>query len=135
MRAIKFRAWTGKKMFYQEKQYLASFIRRAVPKIIVDHDEQAAYREHESYLPNGGDISEYLMQFTGLLDASGHEIYEGDYLANDWGKYRVYWDRGGFIVESEDGHRHNIGDIEVGTLKVIGNCRENPELAPFFEKQ
>lgn len=77
MRVIKFRAWTGKKMIYQEKQYLASFIRRIVPEIIGDHGG-GDYREHESYLPNGGVIDEYLLQFTEMQDSHGREIYDGD---------------------------------------------------------
>jgi hypothetical protein len=56
MREIKFRAWTGKEMYYQDDQYLASFVRRAVPKIIGGHGGDD-YRDHESYLPNGGDIA------------------------------------------------------------------------------
>lgn len=76
-RVIKFRAWTGKKMMYQEKQYLASFIRRAVTAIMIDHDIED-YRDHESYLPNGGVIDEYLMQFTGIEDNHNAPIYEGD---------------------------------------------------------
>ncbi len=50
-RIIKFRAWTGKQMVYQDEQYLVSFIRRVVPQIIVDHGGKA-FSQHESYLPN-----------------------------------------------------------------------------------
>jgi hypothetical protein len=73
MRDIKFRAWTGKEMIYQDKQYLASFIRRVVPQIIRDHGGEP-FSQHESYLPNGGNLDEYLMQFTGLKDYKDKEI-------------------------------------------------------------
>lgn len=77
MREIKFRAWTGKYMFMQDDQYLGSFIRRAVSEICSD-SAGVMSTGHESHLPNGAAINEYLMQYTGLKDKNGIEIYEGD---------------------------------------------------------
>lgn len=130
-REIKFRAWTGKTMMYQEKQYLGSFIRRVVMQVTIDHDFPETY-EHESYLPKGSKINDYLQQFADFKDKKEREVYDGDYLANEWGKYRVYWDRGGFVVQSEDGMRYDLSNIDVKTLEVIGNRSENPELLSFF---
>ena len=126
-RTIKFRAWTGKTMMYQEKQYLESFLRRVVMQVTIDHDFPEIY-EHESYLPKGTVIDEYLMQWTGFADRKKQDVYDGDFLGNEWGKYRVFWDRGGFVVQSEDGFRHNIGDMDLQALEVIGNEKENPDL-------
>lgn len=73
-----------------------------------------------------------LMQWTGLKDDKGVDIYEGDIISNDWGENYVYC-----TVEynAEEGYwqvRH-LGSGETDMLyemneKVIGNIYQNPEL-------
>jgi uncharacterized phage protein (TIGR01671 family) len=135
MRPIEFRVWTGKRMLYQEKQYLASFIRRVVPEIILDHGGEA-FSQHESYLPNGGVIDEYLLQYTGLLDKNGKKIFEGDIVRNDDITTRgdnlsvtgtVMWANNypGFIIQNLE----KSGAFVVHEQwEVIGNIYENSEL-------
>lgn len=129
MREIKFRAWTGQTMLYQEKQFLGSFIRRVVMQVTIDIG--AEEMEHESYLPKGKRIDDYLMQFTGLHDAYKQEIYEGDVLAYD----QNFRDQIAGYVE----WRCNRWDIKTstGTIEltggaspycVVGNIHEQPEL-------
>lgn len=91
MRGIEFRAWTGKRMIYQDKQYLASFIRRVVPEIVRDHGGES-FRQHESYLPNGGVIDDYLTQYIGLADRNGKKIFEGDIIKVTYNTgYESFW--------------------------------------------
>ena len=109
MREIKFRAWnTWKKEMIKVNQW--SF--------------------------DGGMEDFILMQYTGLKDKNGKEIYEGDVVTDKYGcKYKVgfftdlNWDDGGSIHSgfyvSNGGLDYNVG---FDKLTVIGNIYSNPDL-------
>ena len=80
------------------------------------------------------------MQYTGLKDKNGKEIYEGDILNNGWvgivevkngiatiEDNEMYGINlvSGFYLDTERGYRHIDLDKNV---EVIGNIYENPEL-------
>ena len=80
-----------------------------------------------------------LMQFTGLLDKNGKEIYKGDIVeltlfdANDNDTQyicEVKFEKGGFILCCDELEESfiNFTYIEQEQLKVIRNIYENPEL-------
>jgi uncharacterized phage protein (TIGR01671 family) len=127
MRDIKFRA------FHKENKTMVYFDKK---KYVTDQFQGAALLGLIA-----GDDSGYLMQFTGLSDKNGREIYEGDILKvpDDYDIYgfmagevrQVYFKDGCFRFKpkndgesTERGH-HLEDDYE---YKVIGNIYENPEL-------
>ena len=68
------------------------------------------------------------LQYTGLLDKNGREIYEGDIVTVDGVLYFVEWRGAGdwFIdPECDDAFMFTPSIYE---LEIIGNIHENPEL-------
>ena len=76
-----------------------------------------------------------VMQFTGLQDSKGVDIYEGDILSDKW-KAVVYFKNGSYWVtinigENDDQYLQGfIGSRKQAKcpVDVIGNIYENPEL-------
>ncbi len=74
------------------------------------------------------------LQYTGLHDKNGVEIYEGDALQrweeeegyNDIGQ--VEWFGSMFMVLFWDGDRISLDEYAADTGEVIGNIYSNPEL-------
>lgn len=123
MRQIKFRAWD------YETQKMLGWVTIA-PRI------------HELYGYDKDDDATSLefMQFTGLLDKNGKEIYEGDVLEDksedngaDFGailrrgKYEVVWSKE-YCCFSLDNYFWHISETQAKRLEVIGNIYENPDL-------
>lgn len=69
----------------------------------------------------------HLMQFTGLLDKNGREIWEGDIVENNDLKFLVHWKESGFFLRNEKGQEF-IMLSEHPHSEVIGNVWENPDL-------
>ncbi len=81
------------------------------------------------------DSNRVLMQYTGVKDKNGKEIYEGDIVAlyqfdKKTGKY--YHNKGNRVVEwvksSNGWNFKRIGTRKNVPIEVIGNIYENPEL-------
>lgn len=80
-----------------------------------------------------------LMQYTGLKDENGKEIYEGDIIVVENGKYsgtvKFNEEDLSYVIENETGGFGFVNGQtydkrpEFKTYEVIGNIYESPELA------
>ena len=123
MRNIKFRAWDNlENRMYENVQF----------GIYQDPDEIISF----------GDILSLarfeIMQYTGLKDKNGKEIYEGDILIS---KNNEYWHDskypmevmfevadGGYMWRDIFGRNDAICEAITNTCEIIGNIHENKEL-------
>lgn len=124
MREFKFRAWLDyeERMIEWEKLHLETSENGLF--LWVGDDEE------DNFGSASGESDFKLMQYTGLKDKNGVEIYEGDILDYQWKSST----RDLLIVEwSEKDACFLIGfvktDYAIAYGEVVGNIYENPELA------
>ena len=117
MREIKFRAWdkTNKKMYKHEEIYIWDRFMK---------DDMSF-----QYAP--------LMQYTGLKDRNGKEIYEGDIVEYDDFSMGIYLTREQPKIRSEVRYNDRTCGFKITgkffgfkgeKVEVVGNIYENPEL-------
>jgi len=126
MREIKFRAWdkTDKIMV----QVMEMCFHQWWLQVSLDDSEEnyKGYGERHSFSNQETDRF-VLMQYTGLKDKNGKEIYEGDFLdCGGFNRVVEFHPSCFFGVYGDDWvelYSHNYMDSE-----VVGNIHENPEL-------
>lgn len=140
-REIKFRAWDKeqKKMAYLDTMGICYEY-----SCLTFHSEELS--GICQWPVEGGESleSQVIMQFTGLKEKNGREIYEGDIVRRVWankdeGVWEVHWSEDRWHLKNgnrsyDNGdyyHGHEVSwDIHNTSYntEVIGNIHENPEL-------
>ena len=126
MKTVKFRIWNGMQM---EHNIMAGFLGSFYVQGIHENDSASMSQFNTKYPDNC-----LLMQFTGLADKNGVEIYEGDILSfGTTYKPVVTFENGCFCVsgsplglEIDDDNGFVV--YNMAGSEVIGNIYENPEL-------
>jgi uncharacterized phage protein (TIGR01671 family) len=124
MREIKFRVWDArlKKMFRAD-----SLMWKEDGLWAKCNNQRKAFKQ---FIINCNSNSKFLMQYTGLKDKNGKEIYEGDILRNKYGlTVEVHYTEGYFCYGNSITPDMAIMTIQQSNdCEVIGNIYENPEL-------
>jgi hypothetical protein len=108
MREIKFRAWNGERYVFGPR------------KGEINPSWVLAMCSANDMEPE---------QFTGLYDKHGTEIYEGDILSvPGWPDFQPVVFEDGCYYAKFGGNRYRVGGWKAGTVKVVGNIHETPEL-------
>lgn len=112
MREIKFRAWDK-----EEKRW---------------YDFESGDLDYEGNNPTIAffNLTDNLvvMQFIGLKDKKGKEIFEGDKVYVPWNGFGIVkFSYGKFIIKGKDGKTTDLS-THWDTCEVLGNIYENPEL-------
>jgi uncharacterized phage protein (TIGR01671 family) len=135
MRKISFRAWD------KEERRMWLNVQNAYDTLgkHCEHDDCDCFFEPESFCGVLENERYVVMQFTGLLDRNGKQIYEGDILRYPLEEeiISIRWDTTGANWQFDthkafdDGVGRGNWDFKSGIAKnseVIGNVFENPEL-------
>lgn len=131
-REIKFRAWDGEKMHEGIVPWHWDFV-------ISLSWHKCEKSTGNGILGSGGKTAEMLvpairyeklMQYTGLKDKNGKEIYEGDILKSNYSlPLVIVFSDGKFcFYNSQSSGSDVLSQMRVEKLDVIGNIFENPEL-------
>lgn len=143
MREIKFRGWTGKEMIYFDDfkiEDTGAFWggTREVWRMSANYGRGTCdgFGYFHDYFSQKSDVE--LMQFTGLLDKNGKEIYEGDivkhfdhseivrdviYMKGSFG----YWTGEEFISYASNYHFGWQDLMKSDKIEIIGNIHEKSQ--------
>ncbi|MCY7468123.1 YopX family protein [Bacillus safensis] len=125
MREIKFRVWDEN---VQEMVYEVGLTPEGIPYSIPDYAEAS---DQFDYYP-----SCHKMQFTGLRDRNGDEIYEGDFVKiisayngqEIIATVRYENSLASFVFETGEDQGYSRIDASFKGIEVIGNIYQNPDL-------
>lgn len=127
MREIKFRCWHN----------LAKSIWNEKHTKVIEYEAGMIYDEKPGdclLWKNQGQYIESIMQYTGLKDKNGVEIFEGDVVmgfkpSHGIEKTEIIFDKGSFLFKGSMWPVY-YWTIEDSYIEVIGNIYEHPALLP-----
>ena len=127
---IKFRAWNGyRKLMADYVSAIQNGDTQGTPSSV----NVIVNRKNETWDIENDDVE--LLQYTGLKDVNGKEIYESDIIKSSY-KYaqpkvsQIIIENGNSYILGEDlatGNEMLVSD-HISEIKVIGNVHANPEL-------
>ena len=127
MRTIKFRAWNKSTNEMNHFVEITCYIDGSI----------TVYASNKDNSPQGYTDNFELLQYTGLKDKNGKEIYEGDILQFQYGENKVnrlvVYNEENCAFQLQDCKIPEYGFFQLSDWKimdaiVIGNIYENPEL-------
>jgi hypothetical protein len=123
MREIKFRAWfehgTDGLMKNGEMYYLAGPFFEFGPVVLFGEPGNSEHRPST--------VEPIIMQYTGIRDKNGREIYEGDITEDGVGNWdKIVFEPSGYFAICRNDEDYKL--IEGDRITVIGNIYENPNL-------
>ena len=125
MREIKFRAWDKKyKTMINDIHIVPEY-----DWLVLSDNDALAERDNRSWKGKGKQY--VLMQFTGLRDKNGREVFEGDILGSEKGRFKlppVVMEDGVNCGCCDDYRGWSLSVNDAKKYKVIGNIYENPDL-------
>lgn len=129
-REIKFRIWNGSQMEYN---IMAGFLGTFFVNSIDERDSSSMSQNNTKYPPDT-----IPMQFTGLKDINGKDIYENDIVQCGYGKAKVIFKSGCFMVqwiEDKEAYMEFLFSRKGMYIRkddeqftIIGDIYQNPEL-------
>lgn len=123
MREIKFRAWDTEENKWYKPVYRA--YEGKLFEILIGMNGCVVTRNMDGV---GIGLPRFeIMQYTGLKDKNGKEVYEGDFLIAGDKVYTVVFEDGCSIIRNTTGATP-LWFVETESTEVIGNIYENPEL-------
>ena len=118
MKQVKFRAWDKQNLKWVKPNKGEGFTIWANGRGIADVPRSWNGSENPDNF--------ILLQYTGLKDKNGVEIYEGDIIEFPNGsKHEVIWRKGTFCYQESENSFHIFDETK---CKIIGNIYENPNL-------